>query len=168
MRNESLPELAQAIKQLIRRAYPGTSPVVRDTLALYYFIDAIPETEIGLRLREVGPKTINEAEHIAVRLEALRVADRQKGKSVRANGATNEDNSGEINDLKESIKVLRGEVSALKNTKVENQNKNFNRRSWNNNKPNNTQRQGQFRRTENWQESKTRVGFRPNQTGPTQ
>lgn len=78
------------------------------------------------------------------------MADRQKGKSVRATGTTNEDNSGEINDLKESIKVLGDEVSALKNTKVVNQNKNFNRRSWNNNKPNNTQRQGQFRRTENW------------------
>lgn len=96
------------------------------------------------------------------------MADRQKGKSVRATGTTNEDNSGEINDLKESIKVLRDEVSALKNTKVVNQNKNFNRRSWNNNKPNNTQRQGQFRRTENWQESNTRVDFQPNQTGPTQ
>ncbi|CAC5421214.1 unnamed protein product [Mytilus coruscus] len=33
-KNESLPELAQAIKKLTRRAYPGTSPLVRDTLAL--------------------------------------------------------------------------------------------------------------------------------------
>ena len=80
MKNESLPELAQAIKQLTRRAYSGTSPVVRDTLALDYFIDAIPETEIRLRLREVGPKTINKAEHITVLLEALRVADREKRK----------------------------------------------------------------------------------------
>jgi hypothetical protein len=88
-----------------------SSSVVRDTLALHYFIDAIPETEIRLRLREVEPKTINEAEHIAVRLEALRVTDRQKGKSVRATGTTNEDNSGEINDLKESIKLLRDDIS---------------------------------------------------------
>jgi hypothetical protein len=34
----------------------------------------ILESEIRLRLREVGPKTINEAENIAVRLEALRMA----------------------------------------------------------------------------------------------
>ena len=39
-RNETLPELAQAIKKLTRRAYPGTLPVVRDTLALDYFIGA--------------------------------------------------------------------------------------------------------------------------------
>jgi hypothetical protein len=37
MRNESLPELAQAIKQLTHRAYLVTSPVVRDTLALRLF-----------------------------------------------------------------------------------------------------------------------------------
>ncbi|CAC5382339.1 unnamed protein product [Mytilus coruscus] len=73
LRNESLPELAQAIKKLTRRAYPGTSPIVSDTLALDYFIDAITETDIRLRLREVGPKTIYEAENIAVRLEALRL-----------------------------------------------------------------------------------------------
>ena len=48
-KNESLPELAQSIKKLTRRAYPGTSPLVRDTLALDSFIDAIPETEVRLR-----------------------------------------------------------------------------------------------------------------------
>jgi O-succinylbenzoate synthase len=58
------------MKKLTCRAFPG----IRDTLALDYFIDAIPESEIRLRLREVGPKTINEAENIAVRLEALRMA----------------------------------------------------------------------------------------------
>ncbi|CAC5389839.1 unnamed protein product [Mytilus coruscus] len=52
-------------------------------LAVDYFIDAIPETDIRLRLREVGPTSINEAESIAVRLEALRVADRQKCRNVR-------------------------------------------------------------------------------------
>ncbi|VDI66497.1 Hypothetical predicted protein [Mytilus galloprovincialis] len=83
MKNETLPELAQAIKKLTRRAYPDTTALVMDTLSLDYFIDAIPETDIRLRLREVGPTSINEAENIAVRLEALRIADRQKGRNVR-------------------------------------------------------------------------------------
>lgn len=61
-----------------RRAYHGSSPVVCDTLAINYVIDTIPETEIRFRLRDVGPKSINEAENIAVRLEALPVADKQK------------------------------------------------------------------------------------------
>lgn len=37
MRNETIPELARVIKKMTRRAYPGSSPVVRDTLALDYF-----------------------------------------------------------------------------------------------------------------------------------
>ena len=37
MRNETIPELARFIKKMTRRAYPGSSPVVRDTLALDYF-----------------------------------------------------------------------------------------------------------------------------------
>ncbi|CAC5406136.1 unnamed protein product [Mytilus coruscus] len=82
LKNETLPELAQAIKKLTRRAYPDTTALNMDKLPLDYFIDAIPETDIRLRLREVGPTSINEAENIAVRLEALRIADRQKGRNV--------------------------------------------------------------------------------------
>jgi hypothetical protein len=47
-KNETLPELAQAIRKLTRSAFPCTPPVVRDTLALYYFIGDIPESEIRL------------------------------------------------------------------------------------------------------------------------
>ncbi|CAC5378861.1 unnamed protein product [Mytilus coruscus] len=82
LKNETLPELAQAIKKLTRRAYPDTTALVMDNVSLDYFIDAIPETDIRLRLREVGPTSINETENIAVRLEALRIADRQKGRTV--------------------------------------------------------------------------------------
>lgn len=169
-RNETLPELAQGIKQLTRRAYPGTSPVVRDTLALDYFIDAIPETEIRLRLREVGPKTINEAENIAVRLEALRIADRQKSKSVRvAEAADGRESSNEISELRESVKHLRNEVSDIKTNKGGNKNRNGNHKPWNNNyRSNNYQGNENYRRTENWPDSSSRVGTQSRQTGPIQ
>ncbi|VDI34548.1 Hypothetical predicted protein [Mytilus galloprovincialis] len=119
-KNESLPELAQAIKKLTRRAYPGTSPLVRDTLALDSFIDAIPETEVRLRLREVGPKSINEAENIAVRLEALRVADIRKGRNVRIvdiETVQEPDLKREINEIKQSIESLTSEVLIIKKSK---------------------------------------------------
>ncbi|CAC5409087.1 unnamed protein product [Mytilus coruscus] len=78
--------------------YPGTSPLVTDTLALHYFIGSIPEKEVRLMLREVGPKSINKAENITVRLEALRVANRQKGRNVRtAETETVEDHGLELN-----------------------------------------------------------------------
>ena len=171
-RNETLPELAQAIKKLTRRAYPGTSPVVRDTLALDYFIDAIPETEIRLRLREIGPKTISEAENIAVRLEALRVADRQKGKSVRTAEAVHEgNNNNELQEIRKSLKSLQHDVTSLKNN--ENfrnfRNVNFNGRP-NNNQNNfgNFRPNSNFKRSENDQRSSPRAGTRQNQRGPTQ
>lgn len=122
LRNETLPELAQAIKKLTRRAYPGTTELVRDTLALDYFIDAIPESEIRLRLREVGPKSMTEAENTAVRLEALRLADRQKGRSVRTAEIVNSGSTvaslhnNDIDELKEGMKSLKTELTNIKKT----------------------------------------------------
>ena len=95
-KNESIPEVAQAIKKLTRKAYPGASNDLVDTLALDYFIDAIPDQEIRLRLREVGPRTTNEAEKIAVRLEAHRVADRQRGRYVRSLESSDEGKSAGV------------------------------------------------------------------------
>lgn len=173
MRNETIPELAQAIKKMTRRAYPGSSPVVRDTLSLDYFIDAIPETEIRLRLREVGPKSINEAENIAVRLEALRIADRQKVKIIRSADGVDENPGvkGELNKLKNSLDNLRRDVGNIKNrdyvsnaSKRENLN-NQGRR--NHNGSFDFRRNEHFKRSENGQESSVRVCTRPNQGGPT-
>ena len=131
-RNENLPELAQAgIKKLTRRAYPGTPPVVRDTLALDYFIGDIPESAIRFRLREVEPKTINNSENIAVRLDALRVADRQKGKAVRSADALVLPN--QIKEIKNSIQMLQNDISSIKTNSLSTgfQNDNFNKRQGN-------------------------------------
>ena len=62
---ETIPELAQAIKKLTRQAYPKAGLDVIEALALDHFIDGQPEPEIRLRLREVGPKSLSEAETIA-------------------------------------------------------------------------------------------------------
>jgi hypothetical protein len=40
-----LPELAQSIKKLTHKAYPSASSNVIETLAMDYFIDAIPYKE---------------------------------------------------------------------------------------------------------------------------
>ena len=173
MRNETIPELAQAIEKMTRRAYPGSSPVVRDTLALYYFIDAIPETEIKLRLREVGPKPINEAENIAVRLEALRVADKEKVKIIQSADAVDE-NTGvkdELNNLKNSLNNIRRDVGNIENMDyVSNASKreNFNSQGRrNHNGSFDFRRNEHFKKSENGQESSVRVGTRSNQGGPT-
>ena len=51
-------------------------------LALDHFNDALSESEVRLRLREVGPKTLPEAEKIAVRMEAHQIADKQRTRFV--------------------------------------------------------------------------------------
>lgn len=81
-KGETIPELAQAIKKLTRQSYPNATLDVIEALSLDYFIDALSESEIRLRLREVGPKTLCEAEKIAVRMEAHRIADKQRTRLV--------------------------------------------------------------------------------------
>jgi hypothetical protein len=82
-------------------------------------------------LREVEPKTINKSENIAVRLDALRVADRQKGKAVRSADALVLSN--EIKEIKNSIQMLRNDVSSIKTNSLSTgfQNNNYNKRQGN-------------------------------------
>jgi hypothetical protein len=77
-KSESLPELAQSIKKLTRQAYPSAQSSLTSGLALEHFIDAIPDGNLRLRLRESNPKSIHQAETLAVRLETLKLAERQK------------------------------------------------------------------------------------------
>ena len=65
---ESISELSQATKKLSRQSYPNTSLDVIEALALDHFIDALTESDIRLRIREVGPKSLSEAEAMAIRL----------------------------------------------------------------------------------------------------
>ncbi|CAC5400029.1 unnamed protein product [Mytilus coruscus] len=67
---------------------------------------------------EVGPKSINEAENIAIRLKALRVADIHKGRNVRivyTETIQEHELNREINEIKQSIGSLTSEVIIIKN-----------------------------------------------------
>ena len=75
-------ELAQAVRKLTRQAYPTASLGVIEALSVDHFIDDFPDAEIRLRLREVGPETLAEAEKIAGRMEAHRIADKQRARLV--------------------------------------------------------------------------------------
>ena len=80
---ESISELVQSMNNLTRQAYPNAPTTVISTLARNHFIDALSESDMRLRIREVRAKTIAEAEILALRLEAYRVADRQKSNRNR-------------------------------------------------------------------------------------
>ena len=81
-KGETIPELAQSIKKLVRQAYPGVNKDVIETLSLDVFIDALTDSDIRLRVRELGPKTLAEVEKIALRLESHKIADKQRTRLV--------------------------------------------------------------------------------------
>ena len=116
-KEESLPELAQSIKKLTRQAYPSAQSTITSVLALEHFIDALQDADLRLRLRESNPKSIHEAETLAVRLETLKLAERQKGRMVRQAESvqTNAKFNTELNDDKgEDLKSLKNELSDFK------------------------------------------------------
>ena len=83
-KNKSLSELTQSIKSLIRQAYFSADSNLTNILALHNFIDALPDKDMRLRIRELHAKDINDAEIIAIRLETHKMADAQIGKVVNA------------------------------------------------------------------------------------
>ena len=76
--NESLPELAQDIKRLISRAYPEAPISLQDTLAKDYFIDALVDSDMRLWIQQSKPQSVAEAVQLAMKLEALKQAEKQR------------------------------------------------------------------------------------------
>ena len=134
---ETIQELAQAIKKLVRQAYPGVNKEVIETLSLDNFIDAITDSEIRMRVRELSPKSLDEAEQICVRLEAYKVADKQRtcfvgrlGTKIESSKDAQGISSSQFEILSDAISSLSNEVKQLnqKNTR-----KSDNQRSQRNN-----------------------------------
>lgn len=135
-RNETLPELAQSIRKLTRKAYPSATKDVLELLAIDHFIDALPDTDIRLRLREVGPTSISEAEKIAVRLDAHKVADKNRGKhSVRSVQPEVNQTEKKLNELSEQMKKLMKDMSEYRQHTIE---RPINRTGYQNNKAHNS------------------------------
>ena len=126
-KGETIPELAQSIKKLVRQAYPGVNKDVIETLSLDVFIDALTDSDIRLRVRELGPKTLAEVEKIALRLESHKIADKQRTRLVgQLDTGCNEvrlnqsDSNPQLEALHDKISSLSNQVQSL--TKQSNQN----------------------------------------------
>ena len=63
-------------------AYPTAPLDVRETLAKEYFIDALTDSDIRLRIKQARPATLNDAIRHAVELEAF-VKEEQKSKELK-------------------------------------------------------------------------------------
>ena len=60
-REETLPELAQAIRWLTQLAYPDAPTSLRETLARDFILDALPESDARSRIHQTKLKTLREA-----------------------------------------------------------------------------------------------------------
>ena len=58
---KKLPDLASSLRRLVSRAYPEAVPDLQDNLAKDQFIYALEDREMRMKLRESGPKTLDEA-----------------------------------------------------------------------------------------------------------
>jgi len=66
---ESLTDLHIDIRRLTALAYPDTDHKTRELISCDYFIDALANPELGLKIRERQPKELDAALHIALQLE---------------------------------------------------------------------------------------------------
>ena len=128
-KGESISELAQNIKKLTRQAYPEATSEIIEILALDYFIDALLGSETRLRLRECGPKTLNEAETIAVKMEAHKLADKQRQKNVNSfSEKETVPNESKLDKIVQRLEQLSDKVEKLQTETGKNEYKNWNRK----------------------------------------
>ena len=82
-KDESLPELAQAIQQLVRQAYPEAPLSVWEVLAKDHFVDALADTDTRWKVLQTRPGTVQEALATATEVEAFQMSERQRLRTGR-------------------------------------------------------------------------------------
>ena len=60
-RGEPLPELAQDVESLVRRAYPTAPEDMVDVLASDYFVHALQQQQLQIYVRQAHPRDLREA-----------------------------------------------------------------------------------------------------------
>jgi hypothetical protein len=74
--DETLPQLAQDIRRLVRLAFPTADEYVREALAKEGFLDALVDMDLKWQVVQARPPTLEEACRVAVELEAFILADK--------------------------------------------------------------------------------------------
>ena len=79
----SLAELAEDVEHLVRLAYPEAAEAMVEVLAKDQFVDALPDEDMRLRIRQNKPATLRDALGTALELESYQLASKQKARFVR-------------------------------------------------------------------------------------
>ena len=122
-KSESISELASAIMKLTRQAYPKANMQLLETLAIDYFIDALDDPDIRMRLRQSQPDTLTLAETLTIRLDTCKTADKVKHRAVFLSKESEEnvklDDGSRVEDrlipvLENFMSKITNEVSHIK------------------------------------------------------
>ena len=113
-REESLPELAQAIRRLTRLAYPDATATLREALGRDHFLDALPDSAMRWRIHQTRPKSMKEALTVAVELEAFQAADRQRPGARAVYPPRQEGRSTGESPAPTEARTLRDEVQEMR------------------------------------------------------
>ena len=111
-RDETLPELAQSIGRLTRRAYPTADYELQETLAKEHFMDVLYDADVRWRVFQSHPTNIDEAVRVAVELEAFQTAERQRGALRRSSPAARVVNTDtpETSQLEQQFAALTSKI----------------------------------------------------------
>lgn len=82
-RDETLPELVEAVETLTRTAYPDAPPSLQDVLGRDHFIDALTDEDLRLRVRQTKPQSLQAALETALELESFQLANRHRNRLLR-------------------------------------------------------------------------------------
>ena len=107
--DEKLPDLASSLRRLVGNAYPKAVADLQDSLAKDQFIDALEDREIRMKIRESGPKMLDEAVSHALQIKLMYEAESRctKSRSVRV---VQEPSQEEENDL---VGLLKQNTAAM-------------------------------------------------------
>lgn len=77
-RDESLAALSDDLERLGRMAYPDASADVQNVLSRDQFVDALPNEDMRLRIKQERPKTLQRALELALELESFQLASKHR------------------------------------------------------------------------------------------
>ena len=84
-RDESLEELAEDVEHLVHLAYSEVAEAMVEVLATAkdQFVDALPDEDMRLQVRQNKPATLRDALGTALELESYQLASKQKTRCLR-------------------------------------------------------------------------------------
>jgi hypothetical protein len=109
-REETLPKLAEDVERLTRLAYPDAAEEMVIVLAKDQFIDALPDEDTRLRIRQSQPISLRQALETAMELESYFAASKKARKVHLVKNDGNEKHPTHSEDI---LKQLAACVQAM-------------------------------------------------------